>query len=53
MNEVPGFRNPKSAWFADDRYRRDDRVNTAKDAGKGTGIGAAIGGIGGLLTVLG
>lgn len=38
---------------ADERYPRDDRTKTAADAGKGAGIGAAIGGVGGLLTGLG
>ena len=38
---------------ADDRYGRDDRTKTAEDAGKGAGIGAAVGGVGGLLTGLG
>src|ERR1700751_5582134 len=38
---------------ADDHYRRDDRTKTAQDAGKGAGIGAAVGGVGGLLTGLG
>jgi hypothetical protein len=38
---------------ADDRYSQDDRTKTAEDAGKGAGIGAALGGVGGLLTGLG
>ena len=37
----------------DNRYPQDERTRTAEDAGKGAGIGAAVGGIGGLLTGLG
>jgi hypothetical protein len=37
----------------DERYPADHRTKTAEDAGKGAGIGAAVGGIGGLLTGLG
>lgn len=38
---------------ADGRYSQGDRTKTAEDAGKGAGIGAAVGGVGGLLTGLG
>ena len=37
----------------DNRYRKDRPTETAADAGKGAGIGAAVGGVGGLLTGLG
>lgn len=37
----------------DNRYAPDQRTRTAEDAEKGAGIGAAVGGIGGLLTGLG
>jgi hypothetical protein len=37
----------------DNRYTRDRPAHTAEDAGKGAGIGAAVGGVGGLLTGLG
>jgi hypothetical protein len=37
----------------DDRYGKDRPTHAADDAGKGAGIGAAVGGVGGLLTGLG
>jgi hypothetical protein len=37
----------------DNRYNGDRGTHTAEDAGKGAGIGAAVGGVGGLLTGLG
>jgi hypothetical protein len=37
----------------DNRYRKDRPTETVEDAGKGAGIGAAVGGVGGLLTGLG
>jgi hypothetical protein len=37
----------------DHRYDKDHSTNTAADAGKGAGIGAVVGGAGGLLTGLG
>jgi hypothetical protein len=37
----------------DNRYNKDRPTNTAEDAGRGAGIGAAVGGVGGLLTGLG
>ena len=37
----------------DERYNNDRRSNATEDAEKGAGIGAAVGGVGGLLTGLG
>jgi hypothetical protein len=37
----------------DDRYDKDRPTHAAEDAGKGAGIGAAVGGVGGLLTGIG
>ena len=37
----------------DNRYNKDRSTNAAEDAERGAGIGAAIGGVGGLLTGLG
>ena len=38
---------------ADNRYHKDRPTHAVEDAGKGAGIGAAVGGVGGLLTGLG
>lgn len=37
----------------DNRYGKDRPTHAAEDAGKGAGIGAAVGGVGGLLTGIG
>src|SRR6267378_3489552 len=37
----------------ENRYSKDRPTNAIEDAGKGAGIGAAVGGVGGLLTGLG
>jgi hypothetical protein len=54
--EVSGFASSDISLVsnnADNRYNADRPSHTSADAGRGAGIGAAVGGVGGLLTGLG